>query len=137
MSSTEIGKGPIDLSLLRQIGDAASRTFDAAFDPRRQAEHRLQERALAGAVGPDDGGIISAAGISTDSVMHRRMAIVAHGQVDQAESGVHLEPQDSAHQAHSHSRPDTPSAAATRAGALMASRKVPGEMGPCMGGILL
>ena len=58
--------------------------------------------------------------------MHGGMTIVAHRQVDQAQRGVH-----SAHQAQSHSSADTPSASATRVGALMASRAVPGETGSC------
>jgi hypothetical protein len=60
-------------------------------------------------------------------VMHRGMAVVAHGEIDQAEGGGH-----SAHQAHSHSIPDTTSAQAMRVGALIASRAVPGETGSCM-----
>jgi hypothetical protein len=50
------------------------------------------------------------------------MAIVAHGQIDQAERRRH-----SAHQAASHNSAARPSAAAMRADALMASSVVPGE----------
>ena len=60
-------------------------------------------------------------------MVHRRMAVVAHGQIDQAKGCRH-----SAHQTASHNTADTASAAAMRAGALMASRVVPGETGSCM-----
>ena len=60
-------------------------------------------------------------------MMDRRVAVVAYGQVDQAQGGGHI-----AHQATNHSTAETASAAAMRAGALMASRVVPGETGSCM-----
>src|SRR5262249_20213058 len=102
------------------------RAFDAALDARRQAEQRLQQRALAGAVGADDGGHLASRDLGRH-VMDRRMAVVAHRQVDQAKGGVH-----SAHQTGSHSASEIITAHATRVGALMASRAVPGETGSCM-----
>ena len=77
----------VDLGLLRQVGDALGRAFDAAFDVRRQPEQRLQERALARAVGPDDGRHLGGRDLGRH-VMHRRMAVVAHGQVDQRRAAV-------------------------------------------------
>ena len=114
-------EGAVDLGLLRQVGDAPGRAFDAAFDVRRQPEQRLQERALARAVGPDDGRHLRRRDLGRH-VMHGRMAVVAHGQIDQTERRRH-----SAHQAASHNSAARPSAAAMRADALMASSVVPGE----------
>jgi hypothetical protein len=119
-------EGAIDLGLLRQVGDAPGRALDAALDVRRETKQRLQECALASAVGADDGSHLGGGDLGRQ-VMHRGMAVVAHGQVDQAKGGVH-----SAHQTQSHSTTDTASARATRVDALMASRAVPGEIGWCM-----
>lgn len=55
--------------------------------------------------------------------MDRRMAIIAHGQVDQAKRCRHI-----AHQAASHSKAAIANAAAMRRGELMARSVVPGEM---------
>ena len=114
-------EGAVDLGLLRQVGDAPGRAFDAAFDVRHQPKQRLQERALARAVGPDDGRHLRRRDLGRH-VMHGRMAVVAHGQIDQTERRRH-----SAHQAASHNSAARPNAAAMRADALMASSVVPGE----------
>src|SRR6185503_582354 len=116
----------VDLGLLRQVGDAARGALDASLDARRQAEQRLEERALARPVWSDDGRHLGGRDLGRE-VVDRGMAVVAHGQVDQLEGGLH-----SAHQTQSHNTAATASAPATRRGAPMARRAVPGEIRSCM-----
>src|SRR5204863_546712 len=104
--------------------------LDAPLDMRRQTEHRLQERALARTVGTDDRGHLRHRNLSRQ-VMHGGVAIVADREIDQLQDRVH-----SAHQTHSHNPADTQSASDTRAGALMARSRVPGETKPCMSELL-
>ena len=105
----------VDLGLLRQVGDSLGRTFDAAFDMRGKTQQRLEQRALAGPVGADNGGHFGSRYLGRHMV-HRRMAIVTHGQIDKAKDRIH----DRAHQAQTQSTADTPNAIAMRAEALMA-----------------
>ncbi len=84
-------EGTIDLRLLGQVGDPLRRALDAAFHLRRQTDQRLQKRALARPVGADDGRHLAGRDLRRH-VMDRRVTIVAHGQVGEAQRGVHVGP---------------------------------------------
>ena len=60
---------------------------DAAGERRQRAGDALEQRRLAGPVGADDGGA-KPAGNSPSRVMHRRVAVVAEGEIVEA-NGFH------------------------------------------------
>ena len=82
-------KAAIDVGLLRQVGDLGApdrAEIDAAGERPQQPDDGLQQRGLAGTVGADDGGERARAEAAAD-VMDRGMAVIAEGEIIEADGG--------------------------------------------------
>jgi len=74
------GEAAVDLRELRQIGDVAGGTVDAAFARNDEARNRFQQRRLARAVRAHDGGE-AAGGEVAAQMMDGGHAVIGDGQV--------------------------------------------------------
>ena len=108
----------VDVRLLRQVGDAAGKLggdLDAPGAGRQAPRERFQQAALAGAVGADHGGERARREFAAE-VMHRRVALVRHREVDDADGvGAHGARSAKAQATAAHSSTSAASATATRA----------------------
>ena len=74
---------PVNVRLLRQVGDIAPRAGSEADVPGKWTQdtrHPFQQRRLARAVGPHDGGQAAVGDLAVE-LMHRRMPVIAQGQI--------------------------------------------------------
>ena len=87
-------EGPVDVRLLRQVGDVVPRDLaegDPSFERAERAGHPLQHRGLAGSVGSDDGRQAALVDLAVQA-MHGRLPVVAEAQVLKLEGVGHGPP---------------------------------------------
>ena len=74
---------PVNVRLLRQVGDIVPRAGSKADLPGKWAQdtrHPFEQRRLARTVGPHDGGQAAVGDLAFES-MHGRMPVIAEGQI--------------------------------------------------------
>ena len=115
---------PLDLGVLRQIGDPTTAEIGPFDDPlcrSHLADDSLQERALSRSVGADDGGQ-RAARQRPGQVMNGGVALIGQGEVAEDDGAVGGTAHDNAHQIASQRKIAAIAAQASRSGTLCSSR---------------